>query len=296
MTTISILSAVYNESLYVAEMIASVRAQTHDDFELMIVDDASTDDTIEIARRAAGSDRRITIVNEGQKLGKVGAFNRAFAESSGEAVVLLGGDDILPPDSLERRLAVLDGQLNEGPADAAFFRLTTFSTNPKFDGITIPRKKTGNRSGGTVMLRRGLAEQIFPIPEDLVAEDIWIALVIDHLASRVRSSEHIVLNYRIHANNSNPRHLPFDAMTKSLHRRMLPYRAVRESDRFTLSPEEEEHYRAREALEELRVNGQGLAILASKKAPLIDRLRAFSSSGRFVYSLRSRLYRLFSGW
>ncbi|MBF0722785.1 glycosyltransferase family 2 protein [Sanguibacter inulinus] len=296
MTTISILTAVYNESLYVADMIASVLAQTHEDLELVIVDDGSTDDTVARARAAAGSDPRVVIIAEGEKLGKVGAFNRAYAESSGGAVVLLGGDDIVPPDSLEHRLDVLDGAAEGTPADAAFFRLKTFSTNPKFDGMVLPRKDTGNRSGGTVIMRRELADSVFPIDESLVAEDIWIALVIDHLAQTVRSSGHVVLNYRIHAHNSNPRHLPFDKMTQSLHRRMLPYRLIRESSRFSLSREEEQRFRVREQLEALRVDGRGLAILRLGSAPLVERLRAFSSSGPRVHALRSRLYRLFSGW
>src|SRR6187200_2452417 len=97
---VSILSPVFNESLYIDEMIRTVVAQSHSDWELLFVDDGSTDETADLIHTWTLTDPRIKLVSRDQKLGKVAAFNRAFDESSGSLLVLLAGDDRLPPDSL----------------------------------------------------------------------------------------------------------------------------------------------------------------------------------------------------
>jgi len=294
---VSILSPVFNESEHLEEMIDSVLSQSHRNLELVIVDDGSTDDTVAKAVMASSRDSRVRVISDG-KLGKVGAFNRAYAESQGEVVLLLGGDDVLPVDSVAVRAeAVSRARTASTRRVAAFARLVTFSTDPRFDGQTIPRDpKRGARSGGTIAMSRELAEDAFPIPSSLVAEDLWIGGIADAAAEVRLDMPNVVLRYRIHSGNSNPRGQSFPRMTESMHSRMLAYRLLAENRGALIGDEYRRRYEVLAEIEDKRYAGDLMGILSHRTAPWGARLRAASMARPWLFALRTRLFRLFSGW
>lgn len=294
---VSVLSPVFNESEHLEEMIESVLAQSHRDLELIIVDDGSTDDTVAKAKAASARDPRVRVIDEG-KLGKVGAFNRAFVESRGQMIVLLGGDDVLPSDSIAvRATAVLGARTAEKPRVAAFARLVTFSEDPKFDGQVIPRDpKRGARSGGTIAMSRELADEAFPIPSTLVAEDLWVGGIADAIADVHRDIPDIVLRYRIHAGNSNPRGQSFPKMTESMHTRMIAYRLLSEIRKPDLADKDRQRFATLADVEDKRYSGSLLGVLTHRTASWGTRLRAASMATPWLFSLRTRLFKLLSGW
>lgn len=294
---VSILSPVFNESEHLEEMIDSVLAQSYRSIELIIVDDGSTDDTVAKATQSSERDARVRVIAEG-KLGKVAAFNRAYTESRGEVIILMGGDDVMPADSIRVRAeAVLEATSGTTPRVAAFARLVTFSDNLKFDGQVIPRDSSkGARSGGTIALSRELARLAFPVPETLVAEDLWIGGIADALADIHRDLPDVVLRYRIHAGNSNPRNQPFAVMTESMNARMRAYRLLAEQKDFEFSPDDRRRFTAIADVEDKRHAGDLLGVLVHRQASWGTRLRAASMTSAFLFSLRTRLFKLFSGW
>ena len=96
----------YNVEPYVEAAVASVLRQTFHDFELIIVDDGSTDGTHAAAARAAARDPRITLLQQKNR-GLSAARNTALRHSSAPVVALLDSDDLWAPAFLERQLAVL---------------------------------------------------------------------------------------------------------------------------------------------------------------------------------------------
>lgn len=294
---VSILSPVYNEAEHIEEMIASVLGQSYSAIELILVDDGSTDNTVAIAKRSEANDPRVRVVDEG-KLGKVAAFNRAFLESTGDVILLMGGDDVMPPNSIAARVqAVLSQRSMAAPKIAVFARLVTFSLNPKFDGQTIPRKKSrGGRSGGTIAMSRELAEVAFPIPSTLVAEDLWIGGVADSVADSCVVIPDIVLRYRIHPGNSNPRGQNFTKMTESIHERMKAYQLLADQRNFELPEIKREQFAILADLEDRRYIGDLRGVLASRDASVGARLRAASMLSPWLFGVRTRLFKLFSGW
>ena len=105
---VSIGLPVFNGERYLAEAIDSVLAQTFDDFELIISDNASTDRTEEIARLYAEKDARIRYVRNVENLGGGYNYNQTIHLSSGEYFKLMPHDDVLRPRFLERCVEMLD--------------------------------------------------------------------------------------------------------------------------------------------------------------------------------------------
>lgn len=104
MPTVSVITTAYNAAPYIARAIESVQAQTLDDWELIIVDDASTDETVSITQRYLG-DPRIRLLQNTQNLGPAGGRNRALEAAQGEWVAILDADDWYEPERLERLLS-----------------------------------------------------------------------------------------------------------------------------------------------------------------------------------------------
>lgn len=101
---ISIITPNYNCARFIAQTIESVLAQTYTNWEMLIVDDCSTDGSYEIAREYAEKDSRIKVFRNEKNSGAAVSRNRAIEASSGEYVAFLDSDDLWLPEKLERQL------------------------------------------------------------------------------------------------------------------------------------------------------------------------------------------------
>jgi glycosyltransferase involved in cell wall biosynthesis len=107
---VSVVTPVYNGAAYLAECIESVLAQTHANWEYAIVDNCSTDETAEIARRYAAQDPRIRLVANDRFLEIMPNWNHALRQISGDSAYckVIHADDAMTPDCLERMVAVAE--------------------------------------------------------------------------------------------------------------------------------------------------------------------------------------------
>lgn len=103
---VTVLMPVYNGERFLREAVDSVLCQTFEDFELLVIDDASTDSTPEIL--AGYSDPRIRVLRNEQNLKLVRTLNRGLAEARGEYVARLDADDITAPTRAAKQVDVLD--------------------------------------------------------------------------------------------------------------------------------------------------------------------------------------------
>jgi glycosyltransferase involved in cell wall biosynthesis len=103
---LSILMPVHNEERYICAALASLKQQSFSDWELIVVDDGSTDDTLKLLTSSAETDPRIKIITI-PKSGLVMALNRGLAECSSQFVARMDGDDISHPRRLEEQLRFL---------------------------------------------------------------------------------------------------------------------------------------------------------------------------------------------
>ena len=104
---VSVCIPVFNSARFLRETLASVFAQSFQDFEIVVVDNASTDETPAILD--AVKDPRVRVVRNAVNIGPVGNFNRALELARGTYVKLLCADDLLCPDCLELQVCAMRG-------------------------------------------------------------------------------------------------------------------------------------------------------------------------------------------
>jgi glycosyltransferase involved in cell wall biosynthesis len=104
--TISVVMPVYNAAAYLAEATSSVLAQTFGDFELIIVNDGSTDRSPRILEEFAANDSRIKLISR-PNTGIVGALNDGLAQARGEFIARMDGDDISSPQRFQAQIDYL---------------------------------------------------------------------------------------------------------------------------------------------------------------------------------------------
>lgn len=129
---VSIGMIVYNGENFITEAIESILAQTYGDFELIISDNASTDNTEAISREYATRDDRIRYVRNQKNLGSAGNANQTIHMATGKYYKLAAHDDLLAPTYLQRCVEVLDADpsvvlchtqtrlINDDGSDVAF--------------------------------------------------------------------------------------------------------------------------------------------------------------------------------
>lgn len=112
---LSVTIPAYNAETTLAETVGSVLSQDHGSFEVVIVDDGSTDSTLALARGLADADQRVVVVTQ-ENRGSGGAYNTAVRTARADLLVMLSADDLLEPG----HLAEMDRFITENP-DASVF-------------------------------------------------------------------------------------------------------------------------------------------------------------------------------
>lgn len=104
---VSVVMPIYNCVPYLPEAIVSLLIQTFTDFEIIAVNDGSTDDSLSILKRFAKFDSRIKIIDQ-KNSGIVKALNRGIKESRGKYIARMDGDDISFPNRFKEQVAILE--------------------------------------------------------------------------------------------------------------------------------------------------------------------------------------------
>ena len=115
--TVTVLLPVYNGEKYLHETVQSILGQTYSDFEFLIVDDGSTDRSIEIIDKFI--DPRIRILKNPMRLKLSGALNRGIDEAKGKYIARMDADDIALPRRLEKQVAFMDKHKEVGVCGTA---------------------------------------------------------------------------------------------------------------------------------------------------------------------------------
>ena len=103
-TLVSIITPTFNSEKYIVETIQSVLNQTHTNWELLIIDDASTDNTLEIIEELKAKENRIKVFKFQTNVGAGTTRNKGIEEAQGDYIAFLDADDLWEPNKLEKQL------------------------------------------------------------------------------------------------------------------------------------------------------------------------------------------------
>ena len=179
---VSVVIPAYNNAVYTAETVESVLAQTYRDFELIVVDDGSTDHTR--AAMTVYADRIQYIYKENG--GACSARNAGLERARGEFVACLDCDDLWLPEHLERSVAVLEAQQDLSMVFGPSYLIDGEGreigvTNYKFDldQAYVDLLRENFIVANTVVMRRVFLEQVGPFDERIFIPadwDLWLRL------------------------------------------------------------------------------------------------------------------------
>lgn len=108
MASVDVAVPCYQYGRYLPGCVASVLSQGIDDVRILIIDNASTDDSLDVARGLAATDKRVSVVAHPTNLGLHASFNEGIDWASADYFILLCADDLLAPNCLKRAVAVME--------------------------------------------------------------------------------------------------------------------------------------------------------------------------------------------
>ena len=124
---VSIIMPLYNAEKYISETLSSVQNQTYSNWELIIADDASTDDSVGITEGFAKKDARIKLIKSSVNSGAAVCRNRASELAEGQFIAFLDSDDLWLPEKLQKQLSFMAS----GNCDVSFTSYLHMDENSK---------------------------------------------------------------------------------------------------------------------------------------------------------------------
>ncbi|NLF74576.1 MAG: glycosyltransferase [Chloroflexi bacterium] len=176
--TVSIVLPTYNGARYLAQAIESCLAQTYTDWELIVVDDASTDETPDLLAAFARRDPRIRAIRHAENRKLPGALNTGFAAARGTYLTWTSDDNLYRPEALAVLVEALEGAPEIGVIYADYSEID--EAGRVVDTITVRDPQTlvyKSCVGPCFLYRRAVQETVGPYAEDLyLAEDydFWL--------------------------------------------------------------------------------------------------------------------------
>ena len=137
MVSISIVMPLYNASRYLGEALVSVLKQTHTEFELICVNDASDDNTLHILQSFCKIDSRIKVLSNEKRMGAAYSRNRGMKEARGKYIIFLDGDDIFDEDMLQSTYQ----EMERTNADIVMYECATVSSEHIYEKQSVMRSE-----------------------------------------------------------------------------------------------------------------------------------------------------------
>lgn len=150
---VSVIMACHNSSAYLDEAVNSVLRQTLEDLELILIDDCSTDDTLEIAKRYQKQDERVSVLSLPINSGPAIARNTGFRAARGEWIGILDSDDVAMPSRFKEQM-----RLAESKKDLVMIGSNFISINENGNPILAYKYPTGHQE----LVKRLYSKRAFP--------------------------------------------------------------------------------------------------------------------------------------
>lgn len=199
---VTVIMPVYNAALYVCEAIDSILTQTFSDFELLIIDDASTDETVSLIKKY--NDSRIQLIEKPLNTGYTNSLNYGVKLAKGKYIARMDGDDISRPERFAKQLRFLEANPDIVLCGSWYQiigsdRIVKLPEN--HDEIKVALLNGNCIAHPTVMFRKSYADKIENLydgsKEPAEDYDLWSRMALN---GRLHNLQEVLLDYRTHHN------------------------------------------------------------------------------------------------
>ena len=222
---VSIVLATYNGEKYLPDLLNSLISQTYSDFELLICDDVSSDNTYGILSDYAARDTRIKLEQNVVNVGFKKNFENLCLKANGEFVALCDQDDIWMPNHLELLVnAIGNSDLAIGNADLidenGHDMHCTLRDCDKIENYPSSKDDSfflqlfrPHIQGAASLVKTSLIKKILPAPDGIIFHDQWIGIMAA-AENGVTYINESVLKYRQHSANNSGKHDRWNSLSK----------------------------------------------------------------------------------
>ena len=206
---VSVVISTYNGAGYIEEQLDSILHQTYTNLEIIIIDDASTDDTYPILESYAAKDRRISLYKQQKNVGYNISFSEACSKATGAFIAVSDQDDIWELDKIEKQVK----KITEDPMNVLVHCISArFEEKSKphlrsikrlnfFRGSDIKSFYLHNYiSGHTILFRQSLLKSALPFPPNVYYD--WWLVAYACTIGKIEFEDEILVWHRIHESNA----------------------------------------------------------------------------------------------
>jgi len=209
---ISIVLATYNGEKYIKEQLESIINQSFKDFEILILDDKSEDNTLEIIKDYENKYNFIRVIQNKKRVGVIKNFEKGISLTNGDFIALSDQDDIWEKDKLlvqynaikkykipamvHSDLSIIN-EKGEKICNSFFKKKGYFFPKKKSVDILISRSGV---MGNTIMFNKQLKSLILPFYKEIPMHDYYIGVIAELYGKRITLNQKLV-RYRIHSSN-----------------------------------------------------------------------------------------------
>lgn len=199
---VSVIMPAYNMERYIYAAIDSVQKQTHSNWELLVIDDSSTDTTCAVVERLAAEDTRIRLIRNEKNMGVARTRNRGFELASGEYVALLDSDDLWREEKLAHQVRLAE----KTGADVVFcsYGIIGATGEKRCADFIVPEVTNFEEclskiviSCSTALLSRDVYSR-YRFNPDYYHEDLVFWLQILHDGLKARGITDVLADYRVY--------------------------------------------------------------------------------------------------
>ena len=199
---VSVIMPVYNCETYVKASVESILNQTMTDFEFLIIDDASTDKTVD--RIKSYNDPRIHLIEKPANTGYTNSLNLGIKLAQGKYVARMDGDDISVPERFAKQVAFLEENTEVVVCGSLCYRIgedRIIYTPEKHETIKLVLLRENALVHPSVMMRKDALDKrsmIYDVDKEPAEDyDLWVRLL---PIGKLHNLQEVLLNYRVHNN------------------------------------------------------------------------------------------------